>query len=1659
MKTNQTNLDNKSSSQDPLRKKTLGFFEYLRALVQMRSAVVRDNHEYVDVLWGSEIPQQEGCYCAGWPQYKGTEDHVWIEIKKQTLPKIPKAPESCEAWVDQKAIRDPSTAPPLLNKIINPEWASLSMGERQNDGNDLLSEGQVEVLQYLELVNYPDVQIEWEQYVEKDWKSWANEYKAKKAVQDIYSRLFSMHQQQKALGESYEVVFGIGLLCWKTPSDQKVSRHIVTAQIEIDFDPNQGTISVHPSTEGAMPQFELDMLEANERPILEIYLQLQERLKEVSNEIWHNSLVPAILRSWVQALHSNGAYLDSWDAIRTFDADPKISFSPALILRKRTTRGFLKFIEQILEQVKGSEYPIPKTVRMYIDIDEEELEKAGDCLEGEHTSSGKDVDALSDSKIYFPLPANDEQREIIKKLGKHLGVLVQGPPGTGKSHTIANLICHLLATGKRVLVTSQTSRALKVLMDKLPERIRPLCVNLLGRGSSDVQSMERSVGEINRQHTLWDRFKAQTIIKSYEEDLDKTQRNIQEISLRMRELREAEIRKYNIVNNSYSGTAQEIANKIAAEEQKFGWIQDEVTIDQEQPISVSELIRLLLLTRQFTQSRIDELKKKRPLLNQLPSSERFVEMVQKRKVFKEQANKVYQQLEVLNLVNQLKKHPRDKRDSVIHTLNRFKLAKQEALKRPLPWMSNAVSQLIGEQDQPLRELESSTRSLLTGLKDKARVADESDIKWPSDSDLFKLKADAEDLCSHLQAGGNLGWGIFRSNKIKKLLYLTKNVFVDGRVCNSPPALEKLISCIGVEITLKYLTASWQAMIEKPVGTRFHCVAVYSEQHEALLVVLKLEDAIKELQQCLLALEDIVPPNLNNDQDINQLLGTLEAVKAIDELISTEQEFETVIKNLTVITTIPDHHPITDKLLKATLEDDWNLWGGSLTVLELLEKGQKECDEWLNLMRNFQNVLPLTATEFNETCESSVWDERFEKFEEVWKWVRADAWLTTYSDQHDEYELQKNYAYQDTKYKKLLEELAAEKAWTYCFNRLTERQRQHLMAWAVSIKKLGKGTGKYAEKHRRDAEANLRECQSAIPAWIMPLYRVVDTVKPQPEMFDVVIVDEASQCGSEALLLQYIAKQCIIVGDEEQIAPEAVGIDRNSVHLLIEQFLKDVPIKDSFDVESSLFTHAKIRYRNKVVLREHFRCVPEIIQFSNNLCYAPHGTSLIPLRQCPPNRLEPIKTVLVRDGYREGEAQNVINKPEAELIVQKLVECIKDKKYQGKTFGVVSLQGHNQSQYIEKKLIEEIGPEVMEERNIICGEPYDFQGDERDVMFISMVAATNERIGPLVKETDKRRFNVADSRAADQSWLFHSVTLADLNPNDYRYQLLSYYLNPHVEPIEVDGIEIEKLRVMKRNSDPPEPFDSWFEIDVFLQLHERGYRVIPQYRVANYKIDLVVEGMRGRLAVECDGDEWHGPEEYERDMARQRILERAKWTFWRIRGSSYYREPMQALDPLWQKLNEEGIRPAGASLGKKENEHEQERSQITSLRSNSNRILAPSFANSEQRISPLVNEDELLKFCQVQDNDKKLTPAIARSVLLQILSKEPSKGKDLLPRDALRTLGYTCRRTDRRKLERKIQHAIADLIREGKFEEYSTDKRKRVKLNKANPASLINLPSD
>ena len=582
------------------------------------------------------------------------------------------------------------------------------------------------------------------------------------------------------------------------------------------------------------------------------------------------------------------------------------------------------------------------------------------------------------------------------------------------------------------------------------------------------------------------------------------------------------------------------------------------------------------------------------------------------------------------------------------------------------------------------------------------------------------------------------------------------------------------------------------------------------------------------------------------------------------------------------------------------EDDYNY------VKAFSEKKTKQ-NRKKEITNKLSPVAPELAMRIMHASQQDVAANQIREIESAWKWARGKGWLKKYLNTDYDSLVRRSKGLEED-IREDTANLAALKAWRFCLGRMDEHHRRHLAGWQLSMRKYGKGTGKHAHTHKKNAQEHLNECKDAVPAWIMPLHRVYDTVMPKAGSFDLIVVDEASQCGPEALPMMYLGQKVLVVGDDKQISPEAIGVTRDSVQQLMKQYLYDYQYASSFDIESSLYDHCKIRFANQINLREHFRCMPEIIEFSNKHFY--QTNPLIPLRQYLPERLEPLQKRYIQTGYREGDGQKVINRPEAEAIVETIASCCAKANYDGMTMGIIVLQGEAQAYLIEQMLLQRIGAEEIDSRKMLCGNPYTFQGDERDVIFLSMVAAPNERIGPLTKPYDERRYNVAASRAKNQMWLFHSVNKNHVSHLCLRSKLLDYYYNPAQRPV-VGELKLEDLRKLAYRANrsiekAPKPFDSWFEVDVYLDIVNRGYRALPQYKFADKVIDIVVQGSVAQLAVECDGDHWHGPDSYHADMERQRKLERCGWKFIRIRECNYYASIERALAPLWEELKYMGI---------------------------------------------------------------------------------------------------------------------------------------------------------
>src|SRR5690606_11436164 len=142
--------------------------------------------------------------------------------------------------------------------------------------------------------------------------------------------------------------------------------------------------------------------------------------------------------------------------------------------------------------------------------------------------------------------------------------------------------------------------------------------------------------------------------------------------------------------------------------------------------------------------------------------------------------------------------------------------------------------------------------------------------------------------------------------------------------------------------------------------------------------------------------------------------------------------------------------------------------------------------------------------------------------------------------------------------------------------------------------------------QKDVQKQMEKCKDSVPCWIMDFQKVAESINPEQEMFDYVVIDEASQLGPDAIFLLYIAKNVIIVGDDKQIAPENVGVTVDKMTPHIEKYLYDFEFKNCFHPAFSFFDFAKVFCDGMTVLQEHFRCMPEIIEFSNRHFYAPSG---------------------------------------------------------------------------------------------------------------------------------------------------------------------------------------------------------------------------------------------------------------------------------------------------------------------------------------------------------------------------------------------------------------------------------------------------------------------
>lgn len=193
-----------------------------------------------------------------------------------------------------------------------------------------------------------------------------------------------------------------------------------------------------------------------------------------------------------------------------------------------------------------------------------------------------------------------------------------------------------------------------------------------------------------------------------------------------------------------------------------------------------------------------------------------------------------------------------------------------------------------------------------------------------------------------------------------------------------------------------------------------------------------------------------------------------------------------------------------------------------------------------------------------------------------------------------------------------------------------------MGWLNIISRIGKGFGRRVSELRGEAQRKMEECRDAVPVWVMPFSCLVENFDFATARFDVVIIDEASQCDVIALLALALGRKVVVVGDDKQVSPLAVGQKLDIVSHLIRIHLDGISNAVLYDGRMSIDDLAKQSFPGLICLLEHFRCVPDIIQFSNHLCY---DGDIKPLREQASSHLLPHVVP-----YRVEGATRCVGKP-------------------------------------------------------------------------------------------------------------------------------------------------------------------------------------------------------------------------------------------------------------------------------------------------------------------------------------------------------------------------------------------------------------------------------
>ncbi len=1341
------------------------------------------------------------------------------------------------------------------------------------------------------------------QAVDEFWKwmqkraEWQKVFIELQKVNELYNYFYTILTEFKVNSDEKELIFAFGMF-YDTKSEE-IRHPLFVKRLKVEFANKQGDV-LRIYDDDSELKYETDFLSIVNDPSLAPVKEVTDFISQYQevNPYEISDCVP-FLTAIANHLSNEVFFCEDDEENRAYKYNVK--YEPCIIYRRRGS-GLSSYLEKVKNAIENN-IRIPKHISKILSPGIDTGVTGGGFERTENFESYLAETSGEHPDILFAKPANREQIQIALEIGTDDAIEVQGPPGTGKTHTIANLIGHFLANGKTVLVSSEKKKALTVLKEKLDGNLQSLCVPVFEDNQKELEGVIQEI--LTNYGSL-----STTSLQREVDELVVMRKDIISRLNRLRNdifvLRKKTLRSIVLNGDGTSYSVIEAAKFVRDHKGLLALIPDYTDSIDILPLSVDDIEFLYRSGQNISAFEERELSCGMVDYHQLMVPEDFVKLVEDYRDTKDLTDSAYTE---------------DFDGNILYLNNKPLFCSPEL--ENINDLGNFVGSIKDYKDWELNIINDGTfgegcRSRWIILMQVIQKYSETYNNYSQKTFGYEvdfgninqeiLNTALPKIRNRFKDGGGFGflYNLFNDD----VAIVLKEIHVNGRPLASVEDCDCIMAITDFKKAERDLRTCWNQIFVNTSMLPFEQIG-----NNVLNYVTNISFRIKEL----LAWEDredAILLKLMKDVGFNtEFLNSLSVEKPLPSNV-----LDDIKRNMNIY--IDNARKF---VYRKHLHDRFEALKGKLN-----SSGTEQSDAVCCLLRaiDAENVSEYEKAYANYKviydkhdlfCRRSQLIEELSKYAPKWSQAiknRTAAVVESYSDfriawkaMRLSYVLNELFADSLSEKEKRVEDLSKDlreitgrlvgkKAWLSMLSRIcpNDVRLSSLKSWLMSNKRVGKGTGKRANIYRLQARECLKDGQSIVPVWITPINRALEMFDPGIVTFDIAIIDEASQSSLEALAVSFLADKVIVVGDDKQVSPMLVGTSMANRNVILEQNLQGI-VKDFalFDGRTSYYDLVGRVYTSRM-LKEHFRCVPEIISYSNFEFY---NGLIKPLRDSNACLLKPPIIPFRVQGKRTGKKIKT-NRQEAFTIVSLIKSCMELPEYIGKTFGVISLKGKEQSDYINSLLPNYIRRSDIEERELICGDSASFQGDERDVIFITMID-DDEFVRNVSIDDIAKRYNVAVSRAKDQVWIIHSFDYKNgkLKQDSLQYRLLDYAYN-YCDYME-KAKQAEKLA------------DSPFEAEVAKSLINHGYQIKQQYEVGSYFIDIVVVGEDGQIAIECDGERYHsGEQKIREDMERQCILQRLGWRFIRIRGGMFYKDKETTMQLVYKELDNCGIKPG---LGK------------------------------------------------------------------------------------------------------------------------------------------------